>query len=484
MTRRILFCEASEPGIGRTYPPAAFAYLAAAVRKTFGDTFFDIRVATQDFATEMDEYAPDLVAITAMTPMWPHAVECAREAAARDIPVVVGGIHITLVPQSLSCDMTVGVMGEGERTFVTLLRLLLEAGEWRPEYLQEVPGICYRDAMGRLQINRRPPLMQSLDRIGMPALEVLPRHREPYVLTSRGCPYRCAFCSSSQYWEQYRAHSPEYTVNLIEQTALHFNARHLWIMDDLFIANHARVKEIARLMRERRLHNRLTLTVAGARANLIDQKVIEDLKSMGVISIGFGFESASPKILKYLKGPQITTADNQRAVDLVRAAGLHLHGYFILGTPGETTEDVRMTYDFIRKNLGANFGMSLLTPYPGTPLWDLAVAKGLVNWQMNFGWLAANSRWDIDQAVLVNSAMTRKELRTWYRRFVALKKAEETRAFVKRVVGSRERAARILMHPARTFREARLRRQPAAPLLPGGDWRQSPGCEVRPSGLS
>lgn len=453
MIERILFIEAINADDGYKFPGAGVGYLTTALRRAFGDERFDIRMTPRDFAKTMDELKPDVVAISSMTVTFPYAQRAAREAKERGLPVMIGGVHISLVPSSLNEDMDVGVIGEGEEVIVELVRLLDEKGEWAKDDLKEVQGVCYHSDDGTLIETERRPAIDPLDQVGQPAWDVLPRMPEPYVLTSRGCPYKCAFCSSAHYWRNLRFHSPEHVIESIELAVVNHEAPYLWFLDDLLIADRERLEEIARMIRERGLHERVGFAAAGARANLVDQELLDLLKSMNVLSIGFGVESASPRCLEYLKGSHITIQQNAQAIELARLNGFITFGYLIIGTPGETVEDARMTLRFARKYLDDMFHFTLLTPLPGTPVWDLAKRKDLVSDDMDWGRFVSSYKWDLDNAILVNDAMTRDELKMVYGEFLRAQKSEIASKFVKESLRHPQRLIRDwLIHPRRSAR--------------------------------
>ncbi len=453
MIERILFVEAVDPDRDYIFPGAGIGYLLTAVRKAFGPERFDLRMTPRDVEATIDAFKPDLVGISSMTATFTRAQRIARAAAERGLPVVMGGMHITLLPECLNADMRVGVLGEGEEALVELLRLAEEQGPWRDEHLARVKGICYRDATGALQITEPRPPIQNLDSVGLIPYDDLPEALEGYVLTSRGCPYRCAFCSSSHYWKRLRYHSPEHTVQAIENAARAHPGDMIWIMDDLFIADRQRVETIVRLVRERGLHERYRFSVAGARANMIDDAIVALLKTMNVAAFGFGVESGDSAVLASLKGDQITIEQNIHAIETVRRMGLIAFGYLIVGAPGETLAQARRTVDFARRHLDGQFHMSLLTPQPGTPIWDLALKKGLVTNDMEWERLNANYQWDIDNALLVNEAMTRDEVRQIHAELVAAQKRAHAGAFVREALKNPlPTARRHLLRPRESIR--------------------------------
>ena len=144
-----------------------------------------------------------------------------------------------------------------------------------------------------------------------------------------------------------------------------------------------------------------------------------------------------------------------KAVERASANGMNAYGYLIVGSPGETVEDARMTLDFARNYLGDNWQVSLLTPLPGTPAWDEALAKGLVDPNMDWGALNANYRWNIDDAILINDAMTRDELRMIRREFVNAKRVEGAKRKFLQAMEHPRMIKEWIRRPRRTVREVR-----------------------------
>ena len=453
MVRKILFVEAVDAERQYKFPGAGIGFLITALRQAFGPDRFDIRVQPGDAEAAMDAFEPDVVAISSMTATFERALAAARAARQRGIPVMIGGVHITLLPACLSADMDVGVVGDGEATIVDLMTLLDRHGRWRPEDLGATQGICYRDDQGALVTTALRPPAQDIDALGHVAWEDLPQKPEGYILSSRGCPYKCVFCSSSHYWGALRFHSPEYTVEAIERAARRHPGDLMWIMDDLFIAKGDRVAEITALIRRRGLHQRLRFAVAGARANLVTAEVVDLLRSINTVAFGLGVESGDPETLAYLKRDTVTVDENVRAIETIRAQGLTAFGYLMVGAPGETVERARRTVRFARRHLGEMFHVSLLTPLPGTPVWELACERGLARDDMDWSLLQANYDWDVDRAILVNDAMTRDDVRRVYGELVRFQKGRRAGRFLREAVAGPGRFGRQwLAHPRRAAR--------------------------------
>lgn len=306
---------------------------------------------------------PDVVAMTSVTENYNLATFYSNSIKKfnPNLKVIIGGIHISVAPTSLSRAIDVGVIGEGEATFLELLKNNFEPND-------KIKGIVYRknDILHKTEDRN---LIDPLDSIPHPKRDMFGNEKRPQIMfTTRGCSYRCIFCSSSRFWKKVRFHSPEYVATEINQIKERFNVTHIGIADDTFILDIERVRQIKDLVKPLGLRYSIE-----ARANLITEEVATILKDMGVKAIGMGFESNSQRILDYLhKGN--TVEDNQRAVNILRKYGIKFSGSFIRNIPIETPKDLKLTYDFIHKN-AIPYDMYNLQKYPGTPIYE-----GNENW--------------------------------------------------------------------------------------------------------
>ena len=189
------------------------------------------------------------------------------------------------------------------------------------------------------------------------------------LLTSRGCPFHCSFCQVSEEWKICRYHSAKRIVNEIKELVNKYKIHTIGIIDDLFIANKVRIKEIIKLLKKEGLLGKIRFAVNG-RSNLITKELTKLLKEMGVAEIALGLESMSPKILPLLKD-RATVEDNKNAVKIIYNSGLKTGGLFMIGTPSETIEDMKITYEYVKENRHKFGGMQICvtTPLPKTKLW-------------------------------------------------------------------------------------------------------------------
>jgi radical SAM superfamily enzyme YgiQ (UPF0313 family) len=202
-----------------------------------------------------------------------------------------------------------------------------------------------------------------LDSIPHPSRDIFWNNpRETYLFSSRGCPYRCKFCSSSRFWGKVRLFSAEYVVEELDEVRRR-GAKFVNFYDDTFLIDIKRTRKIKEMIKG----FDIKFAVA-ARANQITDEAVEILKEMNVVVVGMGLESNSAKILEWLEKGN-TPEINQRAVDILTKHKMRFGASFIIDTPVETKEDLKITFDFIKKNK-ISYDMYHLVKFPNTPLYD------------------------------------------------------------------------------------------------------------------
>lgn len=380
--KRIMFIDAVDPisKFRERFSPLWPAYLAAYIEEYIGPEEFEFYLLKGNIEKGLKLFRPHVVAISSVSANYNFAIEYARITKRFSLPVIIGGIHISHMPSSLTKDMDVGCIGEGEETFLELMRFYLDFRDFSSQSLAKINGIVYRDN-GKLITTPARSLLDSLDQIPHPKRSLLGYRTTDTMLTARGCPYRCVFCSVSRYWKKVRFASPEYITEEIREL-IESGVRIIKIYDDLFTFNKKRLEQVADMIAVNGFHRRARFA-CWCRANTVTKEVVDALKLMNVVSVELGLESGCERTLKYLKG-NVTVEENWKAIDLLKNAGIQTNATFIIGAPDETEEEVMQTYEFIKRSRLDTVTVNRLIPFPGTPVWEYASKKRLVSEDMDW----------------------------------------------------------------------------------------------------
>ncbi|MDO9464825.1 MAG: radical SAM protein [bacterium] len=418
MKIKFLFINAidSSKKVETKYPPLGIGYLISSLRTYFGRDEIIFKVICDNVEEEMIDFKPDIVGISSVSQNYNKAITCAKIAKKYKLPVIVGGVHISMMPSSLTSNMDVGVIGEGEVTICGLLESFIKEGRFLRTNLKKIKGVIYWNDDNTIAASAERELIPFLDKLPPPARDLFDIQPRTYMFTSRGCPYHCSFCASSLFWNKVRFFSAEYVVNEIEYLINEYNVKHINFYDDIFSVDVKRIKKIISIFRERGYLGKVDFSCA-IRANMVNDEVIRLLKEMGVRSISMGLESGSDKILKYLKRDSIDVRKNENAIRIIKKHGISVSGSFIIGAPEEDKEDILKTLKFISKSKLDGFDVYVLTPFPGTLVWDYAISKGLVNEKMDWGKLNVNFSDNYNSAVILSEKLTRKKIHKLFLQF-------------------------------------------------------------------
>ncbi len=395
--------------MGFIFPPIGLTYLAAFAKEKGHDVrIFDFQIEERDFFDFLKEFAPDLIGITCQTALFYNTLKLAGKIKERlpKAPIIVGGAHASYRPQDFfeSPNIDLVIRGEGE---ITLTEIADHFQTGKPE-LREIDGISYREA-GKMIENRPRQLIENLDILPMPAIVLLPLekyHTSPdnylgqgvgVITTTRGCPFNCVFCACKLAFNRvYRKKSLDKVFDEIKYYIENYHVSQLFIMDDCFALDKKRTIEFCDRMIETG-YNKKVLWWCQTRVDLVDEELLKKMREGGCKILSFGIESGVQKILDTIS-KKITLKQIRYAVRLTKKMGLEPRGSFILGLPQETFFDSIKTILFALSLPLSRGKFGLATPYPGTKLWDIALAEGQVKEQGEdwdrFTQMAAYTKYD------------------------------------------------------------------------------------------
>ncbi len=367
------------------YPPLGLLYVASFAEQNTNNQVEVIdaileRLGFEEIEEEIRRRKPDVVGIQAMTFTLIDATLTAKavKKADRSIPVIFGGPHVFIYPQETLAIPEVDylVIGEGEKTFAALLEAIERGSD-----PAGVDGIAYRHN-GEVKITPPVPLNEDLDSLPLPARHLVPQDRYSSVLaketpittmmTSRGCPMQCIFCDRPHLGKKFRYRSPESVVNEM-QICQDMGIREIFVYDDTFTVRSDRVIEVCRQYVERGLKINWDIR---AHINTISEPVLDALQSANCSRIHYGVESGTKAIQKVIK-KGIDLDHTREIFHKTSARGISTLGYFMLGFPGETKEQMIETIEFARRLEADYIHLSVTTPFPATELYRSGMERGL-----------------------------------------------------------------------------------------------------------
>jgi len=421
---RMLLVESvySYPSGENNHPPLGLSYIASSLRKEFSG-MLEFKIIRGNSAHEIKSFQPDVVGISSVSKNYNVAKGHAAVAKQANLPVIMGGIHISVLPQTLTHDMDVGIAGEGERTIIDVMSSFIQKGRFDKSELSQIEGVMYWDG-DKVTVTKPRPLIRPIDDIPYPARDLLVIDKHTSMLSSRGCPYHCAFCSTAKYTgNQARYASAEYVADEIELIYKRYDVEYITICDDLFAASSKRVVRIVDLLRTKGLLGKLDFAV-NIRTDFITDELAAVLHQMNVKAVGLGVESGCQDTLDYLKSGGITVEDNANAIRILRKHKIIPYCSIIIGSPYEDHKAMMQTVNFIKENKVEFMAINVLTPFPGTPVWDYAKSRGLVSDDMDWEKLFFNINYE---PVILSEKMSRKEIFKVYTELANRKKRYDRR---------------------------------------------------------
>jgi len=369
-----------KPSLGEYHsyaiPPLGLLYIAAVLEsKGFSSKVLDMRFNGMDqkkLDEMLDHMKPDLVGITSMTSNFPAAEYIAKFVKLRcpESLVVMGGVHATFMHREILAETPeadIIVRYEGEFTMAELAATL-ENGR----SLKEVNGISFRDE-GRVISNPDRERIEDLDCLPFPAHHLLePKikkyfmYTSPPVLTTRGCPFSCIYCSTMAFHgRKYRTRSVTNVVLELEYLIDHYKVDKVSFIDDNFTMQPIRVFALCQEMKKRGLSIKWG---CNARVDQVNEEILKVMKEAGCRDVFCGIESVSQRALDIVKkGYRVQQARD--AVKMAEKLGIRTHCSFVLGLPGESKQTLKRMVQFVDETKPSGRALpNLLKIFPGTEL--------------------------------------------------------------------------------------------------------------------
>lgn len=352
-------------------------YLAAYARQHHADLEFqvlDTRVATSKETDQFFNTAFDLIGITVYSPVYFEVKQIFDRIKQTDpdVPICLGGPYVTTIKDGIfeKTPADFAVYGEGEITFSELLFHLKGEKE-----IETIDGLMYKSETGKIITNPPRKHIKDLLELPLPAYDLFPMKRYPLhrMVTSRGCPYSCAFCNSTSIWTgSWRKRSPENMLAEIEYLIENFGKKIFVFGDNSFNIDMDRVEKFCDLLIAKDLK---ILWSASIRADKITQPLANKMRQAGCYNVAIGIESANNDILAIMN-KQSTIEDITEGIKIFKKAGIEVLGQFVIGSPHDTLETVVESIDYAKNSECDFVNFYTVLPFKGTPQWDYVSEHG------------------------------------------------------------------------------------------------------------
>ena len=361
-------CASLKPGLGYIAESLEKAGIGCDVQD------MDLGYTNRHLRHKIDRFMPDLIGITMVTYRYREAYRVINyiKQLHNNIPIVAGGPHICTIGKQVLAECSsidYAVSGEGEDTVVELCQ---------GKEPSRIKGLIYSDGKRIIANNKRPPI-SNLDRLPFPRYErfELGKYvgRSIPIVSSRGCPYQCSFCTvSNSMGRRIRTRSPQ---NVVDEMAYWYGKgrRRFGFVDDNLTFYPERVFAICDEIERRNLNGLNLRCTNGIRADRATKKFLSRMKEVGFSAIGIGVESGSQSVLKKInKNEELSKIEE--TIQEACALGYDTILHFVVGAPGETMNDVRKSFELARRYPVRAVYFNSLIPYPRTPLYDSVREEG------------------------------------------------------------------------------------------------------------
>jgi anaerobic magnesium-protoporphyrin IX monomethyl ester cyclase len=356
---------------------------------------------------ETQKFNPSIIGVYAMFTMEHNSLNIAKSLRKNGKLLIVGGPLPSVYPENFLGEFDIVVRGEGEQTMLEIVQF--NRGE---KELSQIPGIVYNGLNRKIVYNPPRKLISNLDSIPLPSRDLFDNkaymnyyqqthgHLITSIISSRGCPYHCDFCSKPVFGDSYRERSAKNVLDEIEDV-LSYGYEYVFFQDDCFTLNQKRVEEICNAILDRKIKIGWYCL---SRVDAINQEMLSMMRQAGCKQIFFGIESGNNSVLKMMK-KEFTIEQTRKAVELTAASEIKTGAFFILGYPGETDETILNTIQFATSLPLDYLSFTLPYPIPGTGLY-----KRIKDQQINLNSIDSGHRF-IDHQLTFKSPFSERKLK-------------------------------------------------------------------------
>lgn len=346
-------------------------------------------LSDEEFVKRVREYDPDIVAVSSMfSAHQKNAIHHCDliKSVNKDIIVVLGGIHPSLAPKESAINDSVDyvVISEGEFRFLKLIKALEEGKEL------DFDGVAYKkdgeaivnpmttriDDLNSLPLPARDLIdMEKYIKIGVPYAPFPRKERAAQIMTSRGCPFNCVFCSTVNYWgRKFRKRSVDNIMKEVDELVNKYKIEEIQFSDDNMTVDRERAMELFRRLKK---YNLSWCTPHGLMVQTLDEEMIKLMAESGAYQLTFAIESGSRRVLKEIIHKPVPEKDVMRKlVDACHKYDIQVHGMFVVGFPGENKEEVMETLNYPFDVGFDSVSFFIVNPIPGSELYNLCKGKG------------------------------------------------------------------------------------------------------------
>ena len=364
-----------------TWPPLNLAYLAA-IAENKGHEVKIIDGEAEDvplkkMIEQVAVFKPDIIGITATTPFYHIASELAAGLKQRisKTPVIIGGPHITVLKeQAFGPFFDYAFIGESEVSWPLFLERYGNGKD-----ISSIKGVLFRNG-SEIKFTGNSDTIYDVDSIPFPARHLLRTNKYKIgtlqgiktfatIMTTRGCPFQCIFCSTKVFGNRVRKRSPGLVVDEINSVISKFNIKHFIFLDDTLTLDKNYILQLCDMINK----EKIKITFEGStRANLIDEELISRMAETGLIRISFGLETVDAKMREIMR-KEVPLESYSIANRLTNKYGIETLNSVMIGMPGETVETIKKTLSYLRNAREIHqANCSIAMPYPGTELFEMA----------------------------------------------------------------------------------------------------------------